>query len=306
MRVFDLHTDTPTALLHGKNATMATPSKTKEFTPYIQNAACFCPRAKSDEDGYLAVLDMLRCWQEDSDILHARICLKVKESLKCVLFEKKQAYFLSIEDARILAGEIERVDALFARGVRLITPLWRDCSVIGGAWNTDVGLTPFGEAAMARFLTLGGIVDLSHASRRSHDELLTLCRRHGRAPIATHSNAYSLTPHPRNLTDEQIREIALLGGVIGLNLYPSFLSTSPTATLEDAIAHVRHIRNVGGAEVIALGSDFDGVDSLPLGIQAAEDLPSLAELMLASGFSAAEIDAFFFENAARYFLKNFP
>lgn len=306
MRVFDLHTDSPSALYDRRTERMSTPEKTAIFSPYVQVAACFCPTSKSDEDGYHAIHDLLDLWLSEQEVKNSRILLKSINTLKCALLNDKKAYILSLEDARVLCGCTERVDALFARGIRLITPLWRGQSIIGGAWNTDAGLSPFGIQAIERFLSLGGIIDLSHASRRSHKELVALCKSQGRAPIATHSNALSISPHPRNLTDEQIREIALLGGVIGLNLYPSFLTPAPRATLDDVLAHIRHIHRVGGKRVLALGSDFDGVDSLPDGIASAEDLPRLAEHLHRTGFTADEIDAFFYTNAVAYFLENFP
>ena len=305
MRVIDFHCDTPTALFAQRSnafvCTMAGPQSTDDFEFYLQFSAFFCPQKSDDNGGYAAVVEMLDWWQEK-----AKYTVKCRRSLKNALFENKEAHLLTVEDARLFAGDLSRVDALFGRGVRLITPLWHGVSVMGGAWDTGEGLSPFGALAVERFLSLGGLGDLSHASRRSHSEIVALCRRYDRAPLATHSNAFAITPHRRNLTDEQIRGIAERGGVIGLNFYPAFLSQSGKADLNDLCVHLRHILRVGGAAAAVLGSDFDGVDALPRGISSAADLPCFAEYLNASGFTADEIDAFFFENGRRYLLENLP
>lgn len=305
MRVIDFHCDTPGALFTHRNdpgfCAMAGTESTESFEFYLQFSAFFCPRNSDDESGCKTISEMLDWWQEK-----AKYTVKCKKSLKNALFENKSAHLLAIEDARILSGDLARVDALFSRGVRLMTPLWRGETCMGGAWDTDEGLSPFGAAAVERFLSLGGLVDVSHASRKAHDEIAALCRRYGRAPLATHSDAFALTPHPRNLTDAQIRGIAELGGVIGLNFYPAFLSQSGEADLDDLCAHLRRILCVGGSASAVLGSDLDGVDALPRGISSAADLPRFAEHMQKRGFTADGIDAFFFENGRRYLLENLP
>ena len=305
MRVIDFHCDTPAVLFaHRNNAdfcAMAGAESTGSFEFYLQFSAFFCPQNLDDESACAAVFEMLDWWQEKP-----KNTVKCIKSLKNALFENKAAHLLTIEDARLFAGDLSRVDALFGHGVRLVTPLWRGVSVMGGAWDTDEGLSPFGALAVERFLSLGGLVDLSHASRKSHDEIAALCRRYDRAPLATHSNAFAITPHRRNLTDEQIRGIAERGGVIGLNFYPAFLSQSGKADLGDLCAHLRHVLRAGGAAAAVLGSDFDGVDALPRGISSAADLPRFAEHLNTSGFTAGEIEAFFFENGRRYLLENLP
>ena len=302
MRVIDLHGDTPNPFYEGQANRMVCAESTAGFPLYLQCAAFFCRSAWSDEQGYSNVCARIAYWKQK----YGENTLDSKDKLKTALLHDKKCSVLCIEDARILAGDMRRADALFTAGVRIVTPLWRGVSCMGGAWDTDEGLTPFGIAAVERFLSLGAMIDLSHASRGSHAELARLCKQYGRAPIATHSNAFAVTPHPRNLTDAQIREIADCGGVIGINLYPPFLSTAGQADFSHILAHFNHLIRVGGERVVALGSDFDGVDALPRGIADARDLQALADHLHRSGVGDNRIDAFFFENAKQYFLKNFP
>jgi membrane dipeptidase len=191
-------------------------------------------------------------------------------------------------------------------GVRFATLLWRDESIIGGAWNTDVGLTPFGKEALDRFLALGIVPDVSHASIASFWDIATQCKASKKPFIATHSNAFAATRHKRNLLDEQIRAVAASGGVIGVNFNPPFLTCKSYATLDDVIAHVLHLTSVGGEGAIVLGTDLDGIDALPKTISNASDLVLLADTMKKSGFAERQIDRLFFENGHRFLIENLP
>ena len=105
--------------------------------------------------------------------------------------------------------------------------------------------------------------------------------------------------HPRNLKDEQIRAVAERGGVIGLNLYPAFLSDKQV-DLTDCVRHIRHIMNVGGEDCIGLGSDFDGVEMLPQGIRGAQDYEALFACLTHSGFTDGQIEKITYQNFLRY------
>ncbi len=311
MRVIDFHCDTPKLLYENRASlfferAMAGTTATAALRPYVQLAACFAPQVEGDDEAFLSVCGMLEHLKQCIKAASDAVLVCDASSLFRAMRQSCTAYIPTVEDARILAGDPSRVDTLFSLGVRLITPVWRGKTVMGGAWDTEAGLSAFAKEALSQFLSLGGIPDVSHASRKAHTDILQLCREYGRAPLATHSNAYSVTPHPRNLTDEQIREIGACGGVIGLNLYPKFLTMNQSANMDDLAAHLRHIMNVGGSECVVLGSDFDGVDTLPQGISTAADLEGFAAYLQKIGFSCRETDRFFFENGKRYLLKNLP
>ena len=117
--------------------------------------------------------------------------------------------------------------------------------------------------------------------------------------VASHSNARALCNHTRNLTDEMIKAVGASGGVIGLNQCPEFLYPgSGENRIEDMVAHLLHIRNVGGREVAALGSDFDGIGGT-LTIKGPQDYEKLAAALAKEGLSEEEIDEIFFKNAER-------
>ncbi len=104
----------------------------------------------------------------------------------------------------------------------------------------------------------------------------------------------------RNLTDGQIRLLADCGGVVGVNFCKDFLGMGTTArdTLEEASLHIKHIIKVGGEDVIALGSDFDGIPA-PAGLEDCTKIQSLFEFLLNNGISSAVLEKISYKNAAR-------
>lgn len=168
---------------------------------------------------------------------------------------------LTLEDGVPVGRSLDRLRYFYDRGIRLITLTWNFENSIGfpNSMDPDVmnsGLKPFGFEVLEEMNRLGMIVDVSHLS----DEGFWDVARHSRKPfIASHSNARSLTLHPRNLTDTMIREISEKGGVIGLNFCPKFLNGTNKSQIVDMRRHIRHIYQVGGEDVLALGTDFDGI-----------------------------------------------
>jgi membrane dipeptidase len=148
---------------------------------------------------------------------------------------------------------------------------------------------------------LSGVVDVSHASDQATDDALIIARSMGRPLVATHSNARALAPHPRNLTDAQIRGIAASGGVVGINFHQPFLAEAPGkgANLSDVVRQVKHIRQVGGIDVVAIGSDFEGGISPVPELSDASRFPVLHRALRAAGFSAQEVRKVFSQNALR-------
>jgi membrane dipeptidase len=306
MRLIDFHCDTPIELYKKKallleNDLMVDLKKAASFDSYTQLAAVFYPPQLPDRDGMHYVRSVLAYLKKTGAVV-----VSDRTAFQRAVSGKTPAFIPTIEDARILNGDLSHTNELYEMGVRFATLLWRDESIIGGAWNTDVGLSSFGKEAVVRFLELGIVPDVSHASVASFKDIAALCKARGKPFVATHSNAFFVTPHRRNLTDEQIRIIASSGGVIGVNLYPLFLTCEKDATLHDVMAHVRHLIAVGGERSIVLGTDLDGVDALPKTISNVSNLLLLADNMKKSGFTARQIDRLFFENGHRFLIENLP
>jgi len=309
MNLIDLHCDTPAALYRQKavltqNALHVDLEKTVPYSAYIQAAAVFTPPAVGDADGLGWVRACHGYLQTAISAAPNAVMIGDAAGLRAAVASGKRGFLTAVEDLRILHGDLSGLSALRALGVRIATPLWRDESVIGGAWNTGAGLTAFGRETVETMLTLGMIPDVSHASIASFEEIAALCRAAGKPFIATHSCAFALCQHGRNLTDPQLRTVAACGGLVGVNLYPVFLTGTERADLDDAARHIRHIQNIAGVETTAIGSDFDGVECLPEGITSVRDLPRLCERLGACGFSDDALEKLFFNNAYRFLIAN--
>ena len=138
------------------------------------------------------------------------------------------------------------------------------------------------------------MLDVSHLCPRSRRELLGF---HDGPLVASHSNAAALCDHPRNLFDDDIREIASRGGILGITFVPSFLGGD--ASLRRVVDHVAHVADIAGVKAVAFGSDFDGISRLPAGITGCQSWPAVLEEMERRGFNDSEIGAVAAENWRR-------
>ena len=311
MKLIDLHCDTPAALYRQKaaltqNALHVDLEKTGPFAAYVQTAAYFTPTAVPDANGIKQVRAYHAYLQEAVSAAPGAMLIDSAADLQTAVTSGKRGFLPAVEDLRILNGDLDNLSKLRSMGVRIVTPVWRDQSCIGGAWNTDAGLTPFGIRAVEAALSLCMIPDVSHASTATFDDVAALCRAAGKPFVATHSCAFTLFPHTRNLTDEQMRAVADCGGVIGVNFYPLFLTGGAHADLDDVARHIRHIQTVAGFDAVAVGSDFDGVECLPEGLASVRDLPRLYDRLATLGHSDDTLEKLFFANAYRFLTENIP
>lgn len=214
--------------------------------------------------------------------------------------EGKISALFTVEDAVPLEGMIERVDEMYARGVRMVALLWNYENSLGFPNSPDARehakpLKPFGREAVERMNELGIIVDVSHLSEGGFWDVADISRK---PFIASHSCARALCDHSRNLTDAQLRAVAEHGGIVGVNFNSGFLNGRDDYTPNaDIVRHMDYIRQKAGIESLALGSDFDGIDCA-LELRDCAGLPSLAEAM-ESVFTDDEIDLISSKNALR-------
>ena len=219
----------------------------------------------------------------------------------------KLATFLTLEDGRSIQGDMSKLEDYYEKGVRLITLTWNHENCIGYPNSSQAnlmskGLKKFGFDVIERMQELGMMVDVSHLSDGGFWDVI----EHHKSPIlASHSNCRSLVNHPRNLTDPMIKAIAEKGGVVGLNFAPTFLDstmTDPYGSVEKMSAHVRHLIKVGGEDIVALGSDFDGISGKHE-IKDASMLNLLSQQLKKDGLTNRQMDKFHFQNA-QGFLKH--
>jgi len=139
---------------------------------------------------------------------------------------------------------------------------WNGSTALGGGIGVDEGLTDTGRKLAAELHDRDILLDVSHLCDRARFDLLSMGIE---GTSATHCNCRRLRDIPRNLPDDDIREIASLGGVVGITFVPDFLSAKSAST-EDIVSHVEHAADVAGIDHVGFGSDFDGVENLPAGV----------------------------------------
>ena len=168
--------------------------------------------------------------------------------------------------------------------------------------NLTGGLTGKGREMVAEMEGLGIIPDVSHLSDAGFYDVLEVTKK---PFVASHSNARAVCPNVRNMTDDMIRRLAGRGGVMGLNFCADFLEEKPLGeknpgTVEAVVRHARHIADVGGVEVLGLGSDFDGIDTNE-GLPGVQSMEKLWHALHEAGFSEDALDKVFYGNVLRVY-----
>lgn len=214
-------------------------------------------------------------------------------------YKGKISAFLTIEEGGVLKGQIHNLRNVYRLGVRLITLTWNYPNEIGypnfDEQYRDKGLTSFGEEVVTEMNRLGMLIDVSHLSDKGFYDVARLSTK---PFIASHSNARAITNHSRNLTDDMIKIMANSGSVIGLNYADEFLTEAPNCRIEDMVRHIKHIVNIGGIDVMSLGSDFDGMTPC-LEIDDFSDVVKLIDALEKSGFTQSEVEKICSKNALR-------
>lgn len=224
----------------------------------------------------------------------------------------KMSALLTVEEGAVCKGEIEKLRKLYRFGVRMLTLTWNYPNELG--WpnfsrdkspydpDTARGLTKRGREFVAEMEELGMIPDVSHLSDAGFYDVLEVTKK---PFVASHSNARAVCPWVRNMTDDMIRKLSERGGVMGLNFCADFLEEVPEGqknpgTIAAVVRHAKYIADVGGVDVLGLGSDFDGIDTheeLP----GAQSMERLWDALKQSGFTEEELDRVFWKNVLRVY-----
>lgn len=221
----------------------------------------------------------------------AIVLCKSVDDIATALHEPAMAAVAHIEGAEAIDPDLENLQAYHARGLLSLGPVWSRETIWGhgvpfrfpSSPDTGPGLTDAGKRLIRACNQLKIMVDLSHLNEKGFDDVAKVSD----APlVATHSNAWAVTPHARNLTDRQLDMIRDSDGMVGINFASSFLR--PDGRMDDdcgfdvVIRHVDHLIEKLGEDRVGFGSDFDGaMTPKPLGDCAA--LPDLLAALSAAG-----------------------
>lgn len=317
MKVIDMHCDTMKAILDERDKNKNVNLKNNNFTVDIE---------KMKQGDYMLQVfaaytnikegDTLVNCLRTIDLFHNEIKAN-KEDIGIVLSyddilknikQNKMSALLSIEEGACCKGDLGILRNFYRLGVRMMTLTWNyenelgfPNEIIGNKLVCDRGLKNKGFKFIEEMEKLGIIIDVSHLSDAGFYDILNNTKK---PFVASHSNSRSICGHRRNMTDDMIKKLADRGGVMGLNFYSNFLNDNTTfnnmSKIDDMINHVKHIKKIGGIEVIGLGSDFDGIEC-KVEIEDASKMQILAEKMKKEGFTENEVERIFYKNVLNLF-----
>jgi len=174
------------------------------------------------------------------------------------LEEEEIGAVLTLEGAEPFGDDLVKLRTLYRLGVLSVGLTWNHANLLadGAEEPRGAGLTVLGKEVVKLNNQHQVFTDVSHASVQSFWDMLEIADY----PIASHSNARALCDHPRNLDDEQIKEMFKKNGLIHVVFYPPFINKDrDQATISDLIKHIDYLCSLGGARQIGFGSDFDGI-----------------------------------------------
>jgi membrane dipeptidase len=250
----------------------------------------------------------------------------------------KIASLIGMEGGHSIEGSIGKLRQLHAMGARYMTLThsetldWADSA-------TDIaksdGLSPFGEQVVLEMNRLGMLVDISHVSPATMLDTLRISK----SPVLfSHSSARAIADHPRNVPDEVLAQLPSNGGIVMINFFSGFVvpesasillklsslrkelkakypdskedqerevkqwqlkNPYPAGQAEIVVDHIEHVIRVAGIDHVGLGSDFDGISKLPVGIEDVSKYPVITELMLRRGYEEEAIHKVLYGNALR-------
>ena len=214
---------------------------------------------------------------------------RTPEDVRLLKAAGKKAVFMGIENGYAVGKDIANLTKFKELGVSYITLCHNGnndiCDSAAGVaeWN---GLSPFGKEVVAAMNRLGIMIDVSHASEKTFDDVLQLSSM---PVIASHSSVRALTDHRRNLNDNQIKALAAKNGVMQICMYKEFVNQNlDEASLSDVIRHICHVADLVGVDYAGIGTDFDG-DGEVIGCRSSNELIQITMRLLDAGFDDESI-----------------
>jgi membrane dipeptidase len=251
------------------------------------------------------------------------------DEVEAVFASGRIASLIGLEGGSMIASSLPILRTFFARGVRYMTlthwktTRWADAATDEPQHN---GLTAFGREVVREMNRLGMLVDLSHVAPSTMAAALDVTE----APVVfSHSGAFAINPHPRNVPDEILRRVPANGGVVMAVFLSQFVSDevrrhvqpgmdladayerdhpeapsdevrevrrrwmaenpAPPATVQQVADHIDHLAEVAGVEHVGIGSDFDGGEMLPTDLEDVSCFPNLVAELLRRGYSESDV-----------------
>ena len=314
MRFWDLHCDTITECRKNgyslrENTLHLDLRRGKAFDAWVQTYAIWIPDTLRGDAAWRYYLDHYAFFCRETDGNGVAFCRNAAE-IGDALQKNVPAALLAVEGGAVLGGDLEKLRRLSADGVRILTLTWNAENELGfGCQSCGGRLKPFGRDVLRAMQTLPMLPDVSHLDRTGFYDVL----EHTVRPVlASHSTSASVLAQTRLdgedkrfslrrvLDDDQIRALSAHGGLIGLNFCGSFLGDPGDDGMEAALRHANRILEIGGADVLAIGSDFDGCTMHPA-MSGVQYIPSLYAYFRQNGLDDTVCQKIFFGNAWQFF-----
>jgi len=307
MTVCDAHCDTVDRLITGADLNTRSAKGQVDIPRLIEGGidvqvfAC-CAGGPGKSHGYYAQLatkklNTLR-QQFNKHSKSIELALKLSDIYKANQNGKISA-ILAIESGQAIENDVNRLRSFYNLGVRIMTIMWKSTDWADASQEKikHNGLTDFGKSVVKEMNRLGMIVDVSHSADKTVVDVL---KTSSEPIIASHSCARAICDHPRNLSDQLIKNIASSGGLVCVNFYALYLDykfktefdkkrKSDPPSYTKVIDHIEHIIKVGGIDAVGLGSDFDGRIIPPKGLEDTSKMPKITEALLTRGYLEEEI-----------------
>ncbi|KAF6077300.1 dipeptidase 1 [Phyllostomus discolor] len=258
--------------------------------------------------------DAVRRTLEQMDVIH-RMCQKYPETFVCVTNSKgirqafqdgKVASLIGVEGGHSIDSSLGVLRALYHLGMRYLT-LTHSCNTPwADNWLVDKGddkaqsqgLSLFGKSVVRELNRLGVLIDLAHTSVATMKAALNLSV----APVIfSHSSAFQLCQHRRNVPDDVLQLVRKNGGLVMVNFYNDYVACQQQATLSQVADHLDHIKKVAGAGAVGFGGDFDGVSRVPTGLEDVSKYPDLIAELLRRQWTEEEVRGALADNLLRVF-----
>jgi membrane dipeptidase len=239
----------------------------------------------------------VRATLEQIDVVH-RMMRKYPDTFELAvtaadverIFKSRRiASLIGMEGGHSIDNSLATLRMFHALGARYLT-LTHNSNIPWADAGTDKprlgGLSKFGEEVVREMNRLGMLVDLSHTSPQTMEDAI----RVSEAPIIfSHADARGIRDHGRNVPDSVLATLPKNGGVVMVTFVPGFLTAEPRASLADVANHMDHVRQVAGADHVGIGGDFDGITTVPAGLEDVSKYPALVAELLRRGWPDEDV-----------------
>ncbi|XP_069405844.1 dipeptidase 1 isoform X18 [Ovis canadensis] len=307
LKKFNNQLQDPRANLTSLNSTHTNIPKLKAGFVGAQFWSAYTPCDTQNKDSVKRTLEQIDVIQRMCQLYpETFLCVTDSAGIQQAFQEGKVASLVGVEGGHSIDSSLGVLRALYHLGMRYLT-LTHSCNTPwADNWLVDTGedeaqsqgLSSFGQSVVKEMNRLGVIIDLAHVSVATMEAALQLSK----APVIfSHSSAYSLCHHRRNVPDHVLQLVKQTGSLVMVNFYNDYVSCKAEANLSQVADHLDYIKKVAGAGAVGFGGDYDGVSRLPSGLEDVSKYPDLVAELLRRQWTEEEVRGALAENLLRVF-----